>query len=169
MKTLTLMITLLLILTFFGCMENQLTQPESLFDNSVNKVSSNITSTCLPVTVNKGEIKLCCGLNDPMSGNCHLLGCVVYMHTTLSNIGGFARIQIKFDMKSELITRMMHIAPYTITGCSCDTVYLNEMGVAFIEKNYEVENRPDIRMGLKYKVMIDQAEVISVRLQQIDE
>ena len=166
MKTLISTISVMLIFTLFGCLDNHLTQPEATFENSGEKVSSNITSTCLPVR--KGELKLCCELKDPLSGNCQLFGSLVYIHTTLSNIGGFARIQVEFNMNSELLTRMMHPTPYTITGCNCDTVSVNEMGVAFIEKNYEINNRPDIRIGVKYKVTLDGVEIIGIRLHQID-
>ncbi len=166
MKRLTLTIIVLLIFAFFGCMENQLTQPETAFENAIEKTSLSGTTSSLPVI--KGEIKLCCDLCDPLAGDCKLQGSVAYIHTTLSNIGGFARIKINFDMKSELYTRLMHCAPYKITGCSCDTVCVNGMGVSFVEKNYEITNRPDVRLGVKYKVTIDGAEVIGTRLHQID-
>ncbi len=167
MKTLTLIISVSIIFAFFGCMENQLTQPETAFDNSIDKTSPGGAVSNLPVI--KGELKLCCGLLDPLSGNCELHGSVAYLHTTLSDNGVYTRIQIKFIMKSELCTRMMNCMPYTIDGCSCDTVYVHDMGVSFVEKNYEIHNRPDIRLGVMYKVTTDGAEIIGTRLHQIDQ
>jgi hypothetical protein len=167
MKTLTSIISMLLIFAFFGCTENQLTQPETAFNNSAEKKSSTEIPTYQ--IIKKDKLKLCCKVCDPVTGYCKLIGKVIYTHTTLSNIGGYARVQISFDMKSELHTPLMNFSPYFISGCSCDTVYINEMGVSFVEKNYEVRNRMDVRLGVKYKVTIDGAEIIGIRLHQIDQ
>jgi hypothetical protein len=167
MKTLTLIISVLMILAFFGCMENQLTQPETSFNYPFDKTSPGAVVSSLPIL--KDELKLCCELLDPLTGNCELHGSVVYIHTTLSNNGGYARIQIRLNMNSELCTRMMNCAPYTINGCSCDTIYVQDMGISFIEKNYEIKNRPDIRLGVKYRVTTDGAEIFGTTLHQIDQ
>ncbi len=166
MKTLITTISGLLIITFFGCSENQLTQPETTFNNSIEKTSSNKAEVCQPIR--NGKIKLCCEINDPVFGNCNLQGSVTYIHTTLSNTGGLTRIQIGFEMKTELSTRMLHMAPYLILGCSCDTVYVIGTSPAIVEKNYLITNRPDTRLGVKYKVTTVGAEIIGARLHQID-
>lgn len=167
MKTLTLIISALLIFAFFGCTENQLTQPETAFNNSAEKKSFAEIPT--DQIIKKDELKLCCKVCDPITGNCKLIGRVIYIHETLSNTGGSASVQISFDMKSELHTPLMNLSPYFISGSSCDTVYINETGVSFVEKNYEVRNRADVRLGVKYKVTTDGAEIISIRLHQIDQ
>jgi len=43
------------------------------------------------------------------------------------------------------------------------------MGISFIEKNYEIKNRPDIRLGVKYRVTTDGAEIFGTTLHQIDQ
>jgi len=166
MKILILTTGVLMIFAFIGCMENQLTQPEPTPENAATKPC--LIETAPDPQVLKGEIKLCCELCDPLTGDCKLMGSVAYAHTTLTNTGGLTKVQINFNMNSQLYTRMMNCAPNKITGGSCDTVYVNEMGVCFIEKNYEITNRPDVRLGVNYKVTIEDAEIIGTRLHQID-
>ncbi len=126
------------------------------------RLKKTYAETAANLVVAKDEIKLCCKVCDPLTGYCKLMGRVLYVHTTLSNIEGFARVQSRFEMKSELHTPLMNCYPNSISGCSCDTVYINEMGMSFVEKNYPVANRPDIRLGIKYRVTIDGAEIIAI-------
>lgn len=166
MKALILIISVISIAAFIGCMDNNLTQPETAADYSFSKIPS--SGDISPRQILKGEIKLCCELCDPQYGNCGLHGSVLYIHTTLSNIGGVARVKINLTMNSELYTPLMNCAPYLISGCSCDTVYLIGMGVSFIEKNYEIKNRPDIRLGVRFKLTLEGVEITDTRLHQID-
>ena len=62
-----------------------------------------------------------------------------FMYIPHYQILGFARVTADLRMKSELHTPLMNCYPNSISGCfHCDTVYINEMGMSFVEKNYPV-------------------------------
>ena len=53
----------------------------------------------------KGEINLCCGVLDPVTGECQVNGKVKYAHYTLRKGDGKAMIRVNLELDAELCNR----------------------------------------------------------------
>ncbi len=166
MKTLAAVLTGFLILTFIGCTESLVNQPETTFETSKNSTAPAVEG--ISTQVNKDEIKLCCNLNDPVTGECTINGKVTYMHKILSYSGGIATIQIKLELNAELCTKLMNSMKYGIYGNHSDVVSVGETGSSIVEKNYQIEHRPYLRLGVQYRVTTSSIQVVRMVLHQID-
>ena len=166
MKTLAAVLTGFLMLTFIGCTESFVNQPETTFETSKNSTASAVEG--ISTQVNTDEIKLCCKLFDPVTGDCTINGKVTYVHSILYYTGGFATIHFKLELNAELCTRLMNSMKYGISGKDSEVVTVGETGLVIVEKNYEIENRPYLRLGVQYRVTSSSIKVVGMVLHQID-
>ena len=154
MKTLKVIFSTILVLAFFGCQESLINQPEV----SLNKEPSQIT---------KGEINICCGVLDPITGECKINGQVTYIHNILEYQVGVTKVEINIEMNSELCTRLMNCRKCDICGSSVDTLFLSEGGKLLLDKDYCVAFRPDLRLCVQYLVTTDRVGITQMNLLQI--
>ena len=82
----------------------------------------------------KGEINLCCGVLDPVTGECQVNGKVKYAHYTLRKGDGKAMIRVNLELDAELCNKLTNPVKYTVYGNSIDTVSVNHDGKLLIDK-----------------------------------
>ena len=167
MKTLFVTVSFLLILLMGGCKESQINQPDLTSENDYNKTSPVISSTTNQPAIQ--EIKLCCKVYDPASGDCRINGKVSYLHEATVYADGMVRVDLKIEMDAELCTGLMGCHKFSICGTSAHTVLVNLSGTNKIEKNYPVCFRPDLRVGVLYKVTPQDIGISKICLHQIDQ
>lgn len=166
MKTLAAVLTSLLILAFFGCTESLVNQPEATSNISSDKTASTVNGTS--TQVNNNEIKLSYNLYDPVTGDCTINGKITYTHSVLGYTGGIATVEYKLEMDAELCTKLMNSKKYQIYGNHSDVVYVGETGAVIAEKNYQIQHRPYLRLGVQYKVTTSSIRIVRMVLHQID-
>ncbi len=158
MKTLIAIFGVLLILSFIGCRENQVSQPETIVNMGLNKVTT-------------GEVKIHSEVIDPVFGACIISGKTSYMmdipeYSANANAG--IQVKLSLELDAELCTRLMSPIKFSIRGVSVEVVNIREEEIQFVEKNYEISNRPDVRLGVKYLVTTSGVEIQKMVLLQID-
>ncbi len=153
-------VIILILLLSFGCQEEMINQPTTSASDTYQKISP-LNQTGLTV---KAILPICCCQKDPLTGECEIKGEVISIHNTFMNIGGFFKVELSLNMDAELCTRLMSCLKYTITGCSCDTILVHEIGIINIEKCYPVENRDDIYVSVNYRVNAEGVEITSINL-----
>lgn len=167
MKTLFVIVSFFLILLMGGCKESQINQPDLTTENDYNKTSP-VTHTTI-VQPAMQEIKLCCKAYDPVSGDCNINGKVSYMHVPVVYADGMVRVDLKIEMDAELCTGLMGCKKFSICGNSSHTIVVSLSGTKEIEKNYPVCFRPDLRVGVLYKVTAQDIGVSKICLYQVDQ
>lgn len=168
MKTLAAILSFCFVVSFFGCQENLVNQPETTFDTSPKKPAPVVNDVHNFYSETKGKLKICCDALDPLSGDCKIIGHVTYIHHIIHYSAGVATIEFNLAMDAELCTRLMSPVKYSIYGCSCDTINVSDPGSQIIEKNYEITNRPFLRLGVRYKLATAGIEIDKMVLHQID-
>ena len=172
MKTLTAIFSIFLIMSFIGCQESLVNQPDIPINSELNKTAqADNHNTFSPVHTTNGEISVLYKMYDPLTGDCKVTGKVDYTHSMYGFSPGdqnLAKIEVKLEMNSELITRLMSPVKYEIHGKSVDIVYVQGKGTLILEKNYEISNRPDLRLGVQYSVTAEGVTIAKMVLHQID-
>jgi hypothetical protein len=166
MKTLFVIVSFITVLLIGGCHESQISQPDLSFKNNTDKTAFSVSSTGLHPY--EQEIKLCCKAYDPVSGDCKINGKVTYIHDAVRYADGLWKVNLKIELDAELCTRLLSAVKFTIYGNSYDVVMVVPSGSKPLEKNYAISFRPDLRLGVLYKVTADEIEISRICLHQID-
>jgi hypothetical protein len=159
MKNLFLTLVVFSLALIIGCQENQITDPNT----SLEKTSSGIQMQIM---------KICCQVNDPLSGCCGVNGSVRYMHKVTNqntNSVNLKKVSLHLEMESELCSRlgMVHL-PWIVKGISDDTFYVSEEGIVLLEKSYRISNRYDVVMSVVYLVTTEGVGISSVSLIEVE-
>jgi hypothetical protein len=143
MKTLILALVACLMAMFFACQENAINQPET----------TQIHKDNLPMT---NSIKVCCEVRDPNYGVCNMNGCIDYtleiIRETMSPRAGNS-VYVKLYMNAILCDKlgMVHLE-WRVEDRSVDVVYVSEEGIAFLDKCYNITNRNDVDLLVRFLV-----------------
>ena len=159
MRTLIVIFSIFITLSFLGCRESLISQPESPV-NAEKSIHS-------PNDLIKGEINICCPSFDPLSGECKINGKVTYLYNILEYSADDTRIKLDIEMDAELCTKLMNPARYGIYGTSSDTLLLSSSGKLLLDKTYGVQHRPDLRLCVQYEVTTEGVSIIQLNLLQI--
>ena len=158
MRTLTILFGLFLILVVVGCRENQISQPETIVNMELNKVRT-------------GEVKIHSEVIDPVFGACIISGKNSYMMDIpeySANADTGISVKLCLELDAELCTRLMSPIKFSICGVSVEVVNFRGEAIQFVEKNYEISNRPDVRLGVKYSVTATGIKIEKMVLHQLD-
>lgn len=166
MKTLFVIFSFILLLLTGGCKESQISQPDLTTGNDYNKTSPVTHTTGIQPVMQ--ELKLCCKAYDPVSGDCMINGKVSYLHEAVAYADGMVRVDLKIEMDAELCTGLMGCHKFTICGNSSHSVLVSLSGTKEVEKNYAVCFRPDLRLGVLYKVTAHDIGISRICLYQTD-
>lgn len=158
MKKLLMIVMFIEYFLISGCSENNISQPE------LKIIKPHITTI-------KDNIPICYPLNDPLSGACNVIGSVIYLHQILScpgNERGVYVIQINLEMNSEICSMfgMMHPA-WSIAGNSEDIIYVSEEGIEILEKTYQICNRTDILLLVKYLITTEGTGIAEISIKEL--
>lgn len=158
MKKLFMILLYLECFLLSGCTENNISEPE------LNQNKPHLSTI-------KENIPFCCPVSDPLSGACNVIGNVTYLHQILSGPGnerGVYVIQINLEMNSEIcdLFGMMHPA-WSISGNSEDIVYVSEEGIEILEKTYQICNRTDILLLVKYLITTEGIGIAEISIEEL--
>jgi hypothetical protein len=117
----------------------------------------------------KGEIRICCGVLDPVKGESQLSGKVRYKHSTLQVLHKKITIKVHLELEAELFDRLIRVEKYTIYGISIDTISVNSGSKLLIDKSYGVLNRPDLNVCVQYLITPFSIKIMRVRLLRLYE
>ena len=161
MKNLFVIIVAFLFAIIVGCQEGMLNEP----GNSLEK-------TIIDVNQNNNVIPLCCQLNDPFAGICGLNGCVTYKHKIVNrtiNSKGLKEVALHLELEASLCSRFGMVHPqWNIKGMSDDIIQVSEEGVVLLEKSYNISNRNDIVLLVRYLVTTEGVGVSGVSIVEIE-
>lgn len=169
MKKLFALTGLFLILFFFGCQENQVTEPVSSSD--IKDQNALLDKTNLP----SGEwIKICCPVIDPITGSCRIQGTVYYNIDPASYPSTDAEKPGSIDLTLLLNGELCQLAGlndhslWSIYGYSKDRVVLTGTGgrVVTISKTYKIKDRSDIVLRVVYDVNFDSVSINKIFLRK---
>ena len=160
MKTFFVTLIAFSLVLIIGCQENTVNEPADV----LLKHDDN------PVTANK--LKLNYELSDPLYGYSRVSGSVSYVHQIINramNPVGLSEISIHIVMDSELddLLGMVHLE-WSIQGRSNDIVYVSEDGILLLEKCYQITNRSDVVLLVKYLVTTNGIGISSVNLTPLE-
>ena len=155
MKNLIILAAFSLVL-IMGCQENLINEPVGAL--SVPKDNLVVENT----------IKICCEIQDPISGVCNLSGCVNYVHQILDwqqNPSGLSKILLSLQMDSKLCDKlgMVHLE-WRAEGRSDDILYVSEEGILLVEKYYSITNRSDVVLLVQYLVTTNGVGISGISL-----
>lgn len=163
MKSLFIFSGFLLILSFCGCQENQITDPVVLLNKSGSLPSGELIKLYYPVT-------------DPLSGPCEIRGTVYY------RISNPAENHYTFNVKEKPVTVRLILAlnaelcnllsfdsrpPWRINGHSEDEFTFIQNRTITVAKNHTISNRNDIVLRIIYNVTIDGVTINKIFLRKI--
>lgn len=117
----------------------------------------------------RGEINLCCGVLDPVSGECQVNGKVKYTHFTLRKVNGKIIIKLNLELDAQLCNKLTNPLKYTVYGNSTDTISVNCEGKSLIEKSYGVLYRPDLKVCVQYLITPLSIGIMQVNLLRLYE
>ena len=158
MRALTVLFSIFIVLSLFGCGENPVNPSDSIPNPEINKdlqAGSGII---------KDEIPICCQAFDPVTGECSITGKVTYMHQILEYTTDSVRVKINLEMDSELCTKLMHPMQYEIYGSSEDIEFVKVNGKILIDKTYEISYRTDIILCVQYLVTTEAVSIMEMNL-----
>ncbi|MFO7527009.1 MAG: hypothetical protein R6W68_16265 [Ignavibacteriaceae bacterium] len=163
MKKLFVPLAILLACTFFGCQENQITDPVLQLDKKAELPSG-------------GWIKLCCPVLDPLSGPCEVRGSVYYKISQPIIIAepNFVskqdlKVKISIILEGELcdLLALSNHDRWSINGKSEHSLYFTQDEIKTVYKIYPVSNRKDIVLAVKYVVERGKVNISSLSLRQV--
>lgn len=163
MKKLFVLIAILLAFAFFGCQENQITDPVLSVDKKAELPSG-------------GWVKLCSPVLDPLSGPCEVRGSVYYKISQPIIITGpnitskqTSRVTLSLILEGELcdLYGLSNHARWSINGHSEHSLIFLQDEFKTIIKMYPVSNRNDILLAVKYNVEKNSVNVSSLSLRQV--
>ena len=142
-----------------GCQENLINEPET---TSLNKKGE---------TVTKDVIKICCAVQDPISGQCNLNGEVGYTHSIINrymNPLGLYEVALHLEMDSELcdVLGPIHLE-WRVQGISDDIVLASDEGIV-VQKDYDITNRQDVQLCVNYLVTKEKVGITNIWIQEIN-
>jgi hypothetical protein len=159
MKNLFVILVAFSFALIIGCQESLLNEPE----NSLEKKSFD---------VNKNVIPLCCQVNDPFAGICAINGYVAYNHKIVNrtmNPLGVREVALHLELEASLCSPLgMPHLEWKAKGTSDDIIHVSEDGMALLEKSYNITNRKDVALLIRYLVTTDGVGVNSVSLVEIE-
>lgn len=117
----------------------------------------------------RGEINLCCGVLDPVSGECQVNGKVKYTHFTLRKVDGITMIKVNLELDAQLCNKLTNPVKYTVYGNSTDTISVNRDGKLLIDKSYGVLYRPDLKVCVQYLITPLSIGIMQVNLLRLYE
>lgn len=168
MKTLIITLAVFTLALIIGCQENLVNEPVTILDKRDIPSNSEITP---PPTCN--TIKICCFVEDPLSGLCNLNGCVNYTHQEINramNPLGLHEIAIHLEMNSVLCDPLGMVHPeWRVEGRSDDVVYVSEEGIALVYKDYPITNRNDVVLVVRYMVTTDGVGISDISIAEIEQ
>ncbi|MBS4035631.1 MAG: hypothetical protein KGZ85_14265 [Ignavibacterium sp.] len=158
MKQLVVLLSIFTVIFFFGCQENQITEPI----NSLDKTSG---------LINGGVINLDSPVFDPLSGKCAVSGVVKYkIYRPLANEEPMTaskkveRVKLIIAMDAVLVD-LLNTQPHErwlIKGTTEHQVVFFQDDIKPIQLKYEITGRDDIILIVKYNF-----ERYSLSLQQM--
>ena len=161
MKTFFVTLAVVSLALIIGCQDNLLIEPgpEISLDKTANDADKNM-------------IKLCCQVQDPLSGTCNLNGCITYVHQVINrgmNPLSSKVISLHLNINASL-NDLDGIADlkWRIEGRSYDLVSVSEEGILLLDKTYNITNRNDVVLYVQYMITTDGVGVSSVTLVQIE-
>jgi len=162
MKTFFVTLAAISLALIIGCQENLLNEPGP-------EISLDKTAT----DTNRNMIKLCCQVQDPLSGPCNLNGCVTYVHQIINramNPLGLYEISLHLGMDSKLcnLTDMAVHPEWRVQGKSDDIFYVSKEGILLVEKTYWITNRSDVVLLVQYLVTTDGVGISGVTIVPIE-
>jgi len=161
MKTFLVTLAALSLALIIGCQENNLNEPDVSFDKRADIDS-----------YNNNTINICCRIYDPYGGSCNVNGCVRYVHEVLTKddkAAGLFDISLQLEMDSELCNPFGMVHPaWKVTGKSHDIVTVSLEGIALVEKTYNITNRKDVVLLVRYLVTTDGVGISSMMLAEIE-
>jgi len=159
MKTLFVSLVAFSLALLIGCHENLINEPGTSLDKKSDPAK-------------RGFLKISYELQDPFSGICNLNGSVTYVHQKVNramNPLGSNEIALHLEMDARLCSQLGMLHPeWRVEGRSDDVVYVSEEGILLIEKSYNITNRTDVVVLVKYMVTTDGVGISSVSLAEIE-
>lgn len=163
MKKLFVLSVVLLIISFLGCQENQITEPVSGGQLSFSK---------------KEVIDLCCPLNDPLSGQCFISGKIIYDLVASGLDPTNSLVELNIQLYAKLLDEA-HVAgtpQWLIKSDRTETFIITETLNDFnlskpdnpdkvvFKRLYNVENREDIVLEITYTLTV---RTLNIKCMQI--
>lgn len=161
MKTFFVILIAFSLALLIGCQESILNEPEP--EISLDKTATDI---------NNNMIKLCCQVQDPLSGTCNLNGCVTYVHQVINR--GMNPLSSKvIALHLNINACLNDIAgsanlQWRIEGRSYDLVSVSEEGILLLDKTYNITDRNDVVLYVQYLITTDGVGISSITLVQIE-
>lgn len=148
------------VVLLIGCQESLINEPEN---TSLDKRVESVT---------KDVIKICCEVQDPLSGQCNLSGDLEYEHRIINramNPLGLNEVALHLEMDSELcdLLGMVH-AEWKVQGCCDDVIYVSEEGIVILEKEYNITNREDVRLYVNYLVTTEGVGIAEIWIEEVN-
>ncbi len=158
MKTLLLTLAVFLIAFIIGCEENSVTQPDPVLGKK-------------DIPPQKETLKICCAVQDPLSGVCNVNGSVFYVHHVINphyEIGLF-EISLYLEIDAEMCDRrgMVHLE-WGVNDKSQDIVYVSEEGILLFEKSYNISNRSDVVLLVRYIATTDSVGISNICIAPVE-
>ncbi|MEJ2105369.1 MAG: hypothetical protein P8X47_12460 [Ignavibacteriaceae bacterium] len=161
MKNLFVIIVAFSFALIVGCQEGMINEPANSLEKRI-----------IDVNQNNNVIPLCCQLNDPFAGICGLNGSVSYKHKVIDrtmNPRGLKEVALHLELQATLCSSLGMIHPeWKIKGISDDNINVSEDGMALLDKSYEITNRKDVVLLVRYLVTTDGIGVSGVSLVEIE-
>jgi hypothetical protein len=144
-----------------GCQENMLNEPE--LETSLDKTATHTITNI---------IKLCCQVQDPVSGTCSLNGCVSYVHQVINRgMDPLSSKVIALHLNNNACLNDIAGAAnlqWRIEGRSYDLVSVSEEGFTLLDKTYNITNRNDVVLYVRYMITTDGVGISSITLVEIE-
>ena len=161
MKNLFVILVVISFALIIGCQEGMVNQPET-----------SLEKTSIVVNHNNNVIPLCCQIIDPFAGMCGVNGSVAYKHKIINramNPIGLKEVSLHLELQASLCSMLGMVHPeWIIKGISDDIISVSEDGVALLEKSYDISNRKDVVLLVRYLVTTDGVGVSEVSLVEIE-
>jgi hypothetical protein len=161
MKTFFVTLAAISLALIIGCQENMLNEPGP-------EISLDKTAT----DTNRNMLKLCCQVQDPLSGTCNLNGSVTYVHQVINramNPLSSKVIALHLNINASLndIAGIANLE-WRIEGRSYDLVSVSEEGILLLDKTYSITNRNDVVLLVQYLVTTDGVGISGVTIVPIE-
>ena len=161
MKNLLVILVIISFALIVGCQEGIVNEPE----NSLEKTS-------IDVNHYNNVIPLCCQVNDPFAGICGLNGYVTYIHKIINramNPRGLKEVSLHLELQASLCSSLGMVHPeWKMKGMSDDIIHVSEDGIALLEKSYNISNRKDVVLLVRYLVSTNGVGVAGVSIVEIE-
>ncbi len=160
---------LFIVISLFFFKQNFTNQINSKDYDEVLKSGPAAIDFSTPSLEMKGEINICCGVLDPVTGECQVNGKVKYAHYTLRKAEGVTMIKVNLELDAELCNKLTNPVKYTVYGNSIDTVSIDYGGKLLIDKSYGVLYRPDLKVCVQYVITPLSIGIMQVNLLRLFE